>query len=77
MDNANIFRFGKVKTRSILIEILSYAVPHAGKSLKVSFRACKKYRELTLTRYREYYLRGVPKMVKAYHLDDDYEQSIK
>ena len=71
----NIFRFGKVKTRSLFIEILSYAVPHARKCLKISFKTCKKYRELTLTRYREYYLRGVPEMVKTYDLD--YEQSIK
>jgi hypothetical protein len=70
-----IFRFGKLKTRSLLIEILSYAVPHARKSLKVSFKTCKNYRELALTRYREYYLRGVPEMVKAYDLD--YDQSIK
>lgn len=66
-----IFRFGKLKTRSLLIEILSYAVQHARKSLKTSFKACKKYRELTLTRYREYYLRGVPEMIKAYDLDYD------
>ena len=69
------FRFGKLKTRSLLIEILSYALQYAKKSLKTSFKTCKKYRELTLSRYREYYLRGVPELIKAYDLD--YDQSIK